>query len=148
MVVSLLYIGLTIAVQTYPIHALLTGTAVDWAALRAELLVAGLLLLLVNLVAITCRSGWASARWSGWSCRGKWGGSSGRKVGPTNGPPPWPSAGHPRAGLAPRPAGCPAPVVYALSSARRRGQERHADADLELRRRPPSLSSFSAALKL
>ncbi len=52
-VVSLLYIGLTIAVQTYPIHALLTGTAVDWAALRAELLVAGLLLLLVNLVAIT-----------------------------------------------------------------------------------------------
>lgn len=51
-ILSLLYIGAIIAVQTYPIHALLTGKAPGWHALRAEILTAGLLFALINAFAI------------------------------------------------------------------------------------------------
>ena len=51
-VLSLLYIGAIIAVQTYPIHALLTGKAPGWHALRGEILTAGLLFALINAIAI------------------------------------------------------------------------------------------------
>ena len=51
-IVSLLYIGLIIVVQTYPIHALLTGKVAGPEELRGPLLIAGAGFLLVNAAAI------------------------------------------------------------------------------------------------
>lgn len=51
-IVSLLYVGLLIAVQTYPIHALLTGRVANWQALRPELFLAGAGFFLLNALAI------------------------------------------------------------------------------------------------
>lgn len=51
-ILSLLYIGAIIVVQTYPIHALLTGKAPGWHALRGELITAGIVFAAINAVAI------------------------------------------------------------------------------------------------
>ncbi|MBI3947703.1 MAG: hypothetical protein HY321_17415 [Armatimonadetes bacterium] len=51
-IISLLYVGVLIAVQTYPIHAILTGRVAHWHALRNELALAGGAFLLINALAI------------------------------------------------------------------------------------------------